>query len=46
MKFYEKYLEGRIVTEIISWQDGVIVMKATVYRDNNIPTATGHAYEK
>lgn len=47
MKFYEKYPEGRIVTEIISWQDGVIVMKATVYRDsNNIPAATGHAYEK
>lgn len=47
MKFYEKYPEGRIVTEIISWQDGIIVMKATVYRDsNNIPAATGHAYEK
>ena len=47
MKFYEKYPEGRIVTEIISWQDGVIVMKATVYRDiNDIPAATGHAYEK
>ena len=43
----KKYLEGRIVTEIISWQDCVIVMKATVYRDsNNIPAAAGHAYEK
>lgn len=47
MKFYEKYPEGRIITDIVSWQDGVIVMRATVYRDNsNIPAATGHAYEK
>lgn len=45
--FYKKFPEGRILTDIVSWQDGVIVMKATVYRDNgDIPAATGHAYEK
>ena len=47
MKFYEKYPNGRILTEIVSWNDGVIVMKATVYRDeSNVIAATGHAYEK
>jgi len=45
--FYKKFPEGRILTDIVSWQDGVVVMKATVYRDNgDIPAATGHAYEK
>ena len=38
MKFYEKYPEGRILTEIVKWEDGVIVMKATTYRnDSDIP---------
>ena len=47
MKFYEKYPEGRILTEILDWKDGVVVMKATVYRDgSDIIAATGHAYEK
>ena len=47
MKFYEKYPEGRILTEILDWKDGVVVMKATVYRDSSdIIAATGHAYEK
>ena len=47
MKFYEKYPNGRILTDIVSWQDGVIVMKATVYRDEtDVIAATGHAYEK
>ena len=47
MKFYEKYPEGRILTEILDWKDGIVVMKATVYRDSSdIIAATGHAYEK
>ena len=47
MKFYEKYPEGRILTEIVKWEDGVIVMKATTYRDNSdVPASTGYAYEK
>ena len=29
MKFYEKYPEGRILTEIVKWENEVIVMKAT-----------------
>ena len=47
-KFYEKYPNGRIITEILSWENGVVVMKASVYRDMNdeVPSATGHAYEK
>lgn len=47
-KFYEKYPEGRIITEIVSLNDGVVVMKASVYRhiDDIVPSATGHAYEK
>ena len=47
MKFYEKYPEGRILTEIVKWENEVIVMKATAYRDEkDIPAATGYAYEK
>lgn len=48
MEFWQKYPNGRIHTEIVSWQDGVIVMKASGYRDINdaIPFAVGHAYEK
>lgn len=47
-RFYEKYPNGRIVTEILSWENGVVVMKASVYRDmaDPVPSATGHAYEK
>ena len=47
-KFYEKYPEGRIVPEIISWNDGVVLMKATVYRnfEDSNPIAVGHAYER
>ena len=47
MKFYEKYPEGRIITEIVKWENETIVMKATTYRDNqDIPASTGYAYEK
>lgn len=47
-RFYEKYPNGRIITEIISWENGIVVMKASVYRDmaDQVPSATGHAYEK
>jgi hypothetical protein len=46
-KFYEKYPEGSIQTEIVSWENGVIVMKAYAYRTPDDPKpATGHAYEK
>jgi hypothetical protein len=46
-KFYEKYPDGSIQTEIVSWEDGVIVMKAYAFRTPDDPRpATGHAYEK
>jgi hypothetical protein len=47
-RFYEKYPNGRIITQLISWVDGVVVMKAEVYRDlsDPVPSASGHAYEK
>lgn len=47
-KFWEKYPNGRIQTELVSWENGVIVMKANVYKDINdqIPSANGFAYEK
>jgi hypothetical protein len=47
-KFWERFPNGRISTEIVSWENGVVVMKAEVYRDitDTVPSATGHAYEK
>lgn len=47
-KFYQKYPSGRIVTSIQSHDNGVVIMKADVYRstDEAVPSATGHAYEK
>ena len=48
IKFYELYPEGRIITHIVSWADGIIIMKAEAYRDilDSQPSSTGHAYEK
>lgn len=43
--FRQMYPTGSIITEIISHQDGVVVIKATAIIDNQI-RATGHAYEK
>lgn len=46
-KFYEKYPEGSIQTEIQSIVDGVVIFKAYAYRDReDTRPATGHAYEK
>ena len=46
-KFYEKYPDGSIQTEIQSIQDGVVIIKAYAYRDREDPKpATGHAYER
>lgn len=48
-KFYERYPEGRIITNIIEHdpERGFILMRADVYRnaDDTLPAATGHAYE-
>lgn len=43
--FREIYPNGSIMTEIVSHQDGVVVMKAVIVIDGQI-RATGHAYEK
>lgn len=48
IEFWSKYPNGRIQTEIISWDNGVIVIKASGYRDiiDQVPFSVGHAYEK
>ena len=48
LKFHELYPLGRIITEIVSWSDGIIIMKAFAFRnsDDELPSSTGHAYEK
>lgn len=46
-KFYEKYPEGSIQTEIIANENGVVIFKAYAYRDKeDTRPATGHAMEK
>jgi len=47
-KFWKDYPDGAIRTEIISFDGGVIVMKASIFKkaDNEKPDSTGHAYEK
>ncbi len=48
-KFYERYPEGRIITNIIEHdaERGFILMRTEVYRhpEDTLPAATGHAYE-
>ena len=43
--FRQKYENGSILTDIIKLQDGVCVIKANVYVNDEL-VATGHAYEK
>jgi len=47
-KFWSDYPEGAIRTEILSFENGIVVIKASVYKNanNEKPDATGHAYEK
>lgn len=48
-EFYEKYPDGRIVTEIVRLNEdsGFVCFKAGVFRnlDDAEPSATGHAFE-
>jgi hypothetical protein len=46
--FYEKYNNGRILTELISYSDNQFIVKALVFRDNTdgLVSATGFAEEK
>lgn len=48
IEFYKKYPDGRILTDIVSWENGIIIMKSTVYRnfEDEKALAVGHAYEK
>ncbi|KRQ86023.1 hypothetical protein ABG79_02155 [Caloramator mitchellensis] len=47
IKFYEKYPEGSIQTEILKWENGLILMRAYAYRHpDDIRPAIAHAYEK
>lgn len=43
--FRDMYPTGSIMTDIVSNQDGMCVIKAVIVVDNQI-VATGHAYEK
>lgn len=47
--FYEKYPDGRIVTEIVKLNEdsGFVCIKASAFRnrDDAEPSATGHAFE-
>lgn len=46
-KFYEKYPEGSIQTEITHLDDTKVIIKAYAYRDReDTKPATGHAMEK
>ena len=46
-KFYEKYPQGSIETEIVYNDNGQVIFKAYAYRDKeDIRPATGHAMEK
>ena len=44
--FRELFPDGAIITEIVSHDNGVVLMKATAYDDNGKILATGHALEK
>ncbi len=46
-KFYEKYPDGSIQTEVISNQNGEVIFKAYAFRDReDTRPATGHAMER
>jgi hypothetical protein len=46
--FWKKYPNGRLHSEIVKWEDGILIMRALAWRDINdqFPAAVGHAYEK
>jgi hypothetical protein len=50
ISFYKKFPEGRILTEIVKWEDNIIVMKAWTFRnpeeqEKGLIASVGHAYE-
>lgn len=47
-RFYEKHENGRITTDLISFDDKQFIVKAFVYRDaaDSLPASTGYAEER
>lgn len=47
-KFWAKHPNGRIHTEILKWENGVVTMRASIYKEmgDETPYTVGHAYEK
>lgn len=48
-EFWRIYPNGRITTEILSNEDGMVIIKASIYKDslsNLQPSTTGIAYER
>jgi len=46
-KFYTKYPEGSLSTELVSFENGMVLMKAFAYKNKeDICPCTGHAMEK
>jgi hypothetical protein len=47
-KFWNDHPKGRVATEIIKWDGGIVGIKASIYKDikDDNPISTGHAYEK
>lgn len=47
IKFFRENFKGyKLTSEIISLENGFVVIKATIMNENNEVVATGHAYEK
>ena len=44
--FRENFKNYKLMSEIISLENGFVVIKATIMNENNEVVATGHAYEK
>lgn len=47
-EFWKRYPEGRILTNMVSNNDGVCIMRVEIYtnKEDTIPTTTGYAYER
>lgn len=47
-EFWKRYPNGRILTNLVSNENGVCVIKSEIFTDKEDirPTATGYAYEK
>lgn len=48
--FYVRYPDGRIMSKLLKWENGLIVMQARAYRNGedqkaDIPCGVGHAHE-